>query len=380
MFQTVVAFLLLTALVFQVLHVWLLAGARLGMPPNPEMPAVKIPVSVIICAKNEATQLSRRLPRILTQDYHQNGSPAFEVVVADDDSTDETVTVIADLQKDFPQLRYLFIAPEKKLFPGKKGALVAAISEAKNEVLLLTDADCSANSVHWISQMRAALTTGTELVAGYAPYEKGSGFLNRFIRAEALLSFLHIAALHRRGIAYMATGRNLLVRRETFKAAAAHPLWTKTLSGDDDMLVRIAANRKNFAVQGSLEGAMQSPAKATLQEYIAQKQRHMSTGKYYRSSIKILFFLLNGSQFLVWALLPVALVIVLAGSASSLLISLLLLVLLRIVVFSLVLAQAARRQAAELPFCFFPLFDAATALHSLFFAPYIFWKNKTTWK
>jgi glycosyltransferase involved in cell wall biosynthesis len=43
------------------------------------------PVSVIICAKDEADNLRKFLPFVLQQDY-----PDFEVIVINDGSTDET--------------------------------------------------------------------------------------------------------------------------------------------------------------------------------------------------------------------------------------------------------------------------------------------------
>ena len=44
------------------------------------------PLSVILCARNEAENLRKILPAILEQDY-----PQFEVIVINDASTDETV-------------------------------------------------------------------------------------------------------------------------------------------------------------------------------------------------------------------------------------------------------------------------------------------------
>ncbi len=50
------------------------------------------PVSVIICAKDEADNLRKFLPFILQQDY-----PDFEVIVINDGSTDETGDLLNDL-------------------------------------------------------------------------------------------------------------------------------------------------------------------------------------------------------------------------------------------------------------------------------------------
>ena len=48
-----------------------------------------IPLSVIICAKNEAKNLEENLPYILNQNYSN-----FEVVLVNDSSSDETLEVM----------------------------------------------------------------------------------------------------------------------------------------------------------------------------------------------------------------------------------------------------------------------------------------------
>jgi biofilm PGA synthesis N-glycosyltransferase PgaC len=64
--------------------------------PMQAMPAVNIPVSVIISARNEARNLTENLPYILQQNY-----PDFEVVVINDCSTDNSEDVLKDIQKEF---------------------------------------------------------------------------------------------------------------------------------------------------------------------------------------------------------------------------------------------------------------------------------------
>ena len=61
---------------------------------TPKKPGkLNLPVSVIVCAKNEAENLRNFLPPILDQDY-----PNFEVIIINDASLDNTLEVIEEFQ------------------------------------------------------------------------------------------------------------------------------------------------------------------------------------------------------------------------------------------------------------------------------------------
>jgi cellulose synthase/poly-beta-1,6-N-acetylglucosamine synthase-like glycosyltransferase len=60
-----------------------------------------LPVSVIICAKNEAENLRKLVPQILEQDY-----PNFEVILINDASLDETLDVIEEFTLLDPGLKW----------------------------------------------------------------------------------------------------------------------------------------------------------------------------------------------------------------------------------------------------------------------------------
>jgi len=357
--------------------IYLIAGLRAlagfkqdTVPEIPENPAV----SVIICARNEAHNLALRLPAILAQSY-----PQFEVLVADDGSEDATPAVLAGLQQRFLNLRFRKIDAAEKPFPGKKGALQVAVAEAAHDILLFTDADCLPASPYWIGEMTAALSKEKEIVVGYGPYEKTSGFLNLFIRAETLWSFSQVKAFFRFGVVYMAVGRNLCVRKSTFLRASRHPIWNKTLSGDDDMLMRICATKQNTAILGRAETKMASPAKDTWKSYRHQKQRHFSTGKYYRWPVKMLLAGLSGSHTLSWLLLPFVIFCFL--KSPTLLVQAALGIFgLRTLLFYAVFYRQSRREKDPFPVWAPLVFDVALALYPIFFAPYIFWKNKDQWK
>ena len=58
---------------------------------HPERKSSRQPVSIIICARNEAENLKNFLPSVLEQDY-----PDFEVIVVNDCSEDNTYEVLGE--------------------------------------------------------------------------------------------------------------------------------------------------------------------------------------------------------------------------------------------------------------------------------------------
>ena len=96
------------------------------------------PVSVIICARDEAANLAKNLPGALVQQY----STTHEVIVVNDNSFDDTKYLLEEYQKTYRHLQVVELKQEAKLIPGKKFPLSIGIKTAKYEIVLLTDADC----------------------------------------------------------------------------------------------------------------------------------------------------------------------------------------------------------------------------------------------
>ena len=136
------------------------------------------PISIVICAKNEADNLKKFLPKVLEQDY-----PEFEVVVVNDQSKDGTAAILKNFEKSYPKLVIVTIDEHIKHWPGKKFALTLGIKTAKHEYLLLTDADCLPNSSNWAKQISSNFSN-SEIVLGFGGYQKRKGLLNKIIRFD----------------------------------------------------------------------------------------------------------------------------------------------------------------------------------------------------
>jgi cellulose synthase/poly-beta-1,6-N-acetylglucosamine synthase-like glycosyltransferase len=255
-----------------------------------------VPVSVVISARNEEKNLMEHIPAIMDQRH-----PEFEVIVVNDSSWDDTEAILKALEVRYPRLRVIHLDEEKQNMQGKKFALTLAIKAARYEHILLTDADCIPASEDWISQMAAGFSEEKEIVLGFSPYTRESGWLNRLIRFDTLLIGLQYLGFARRGNPYMGVGRNLAYRKDVFFRVGGFRNHYRLASGDDDLFINQVANRKNTAVVVHREAQTESAPKKTRKDWFAQKRRHLTTAPHYKAEHRNLLALWPFSFFLLWA-------------------------------------------------------------------------------
>jgi len=252
------------------------------------------PVSVVICARDEAANLANYLTGTLVQDY----PTTHEVIVVNDNSYDDSKYVLEELQKSYKQLHVIELTQEAKMIPGKKFPLAVGIKSAKNEIVLLTDADCVPASEHWIDSMQSVYNDETEIVLGYSPYHKQPGFLNKLVRWETFLTALQYLSYALAGIPYMGIGRNLSYKKVIFFRHKGFSSHNNIPGGDDDLFINMAATKKNTRINIDKNSFTLSKPVQTWKQWINQKKRHYTTGKYYKKSHKFLLGLFSLTHFL----------------------------------------------------------------------------------
>lgn len=240
------------------------------------------PVSVIICAKNEANNLRKFLPSILNQKYKD-----FEVVVVNDCSEDETELVLAELKLEFPHLYYTNIPLDRKFSHGKKLAVSLGIKAAKHEHMVFTDADCKAESNLWLQEMMEGFThPSKEIVLGFGGYEKRKGFTNLLVRYDTFFAAIQYLGYALSGKPYMGVGRNLAYKKSLFNKNNGLQSHMHIASGDDDLFISETANKKNTAVVIHPEAHTTSVPPVSLRKWKDQKSRHLTTATHHKKSIQ----------------------------------------------------------------------------------------------
>lgn len=279
------------------------AGSRKYLKRAQQWEPAHMPVSVIICAHNEAANLQKNIPAILAQEYRE-----FELIVVDDGSWDETPVYLRSLAAENPRVKVCTIDRDRVKNPGKKLAITLGIKAASYEHLLLTDADCTPASAHWLSNMAAGFRQNHSLVIGFSPYRKQMGLLNLFIRFETLITGMQYLSLALKGKAYMGVGRNLGYTKTQFFGVKGFASNHHLPAGDDDLFVQDAAQAGNTSVVLQQHAHMFTEAKTSIPAWWKQKKRHLFVGKHYKPAVKRFLVMLSLSQFAFYVLLPVWLV------------------------------------------------------------------------
>ena len=240
-------------------------------------------ITVIICARNENENLKKNLPLILNQKYDD-----FEVVVVNDRSWDNSIEILNNFKAKYSNLKIVDIPDNKTDNFGKKLAITIGIKAAKNNYLLFTDADCKPLSEHWINEMSKGFEGKKQIVIGVGIYEKELGFLNKIIRFDTVQIAINSLGYAKAKLAYMGVGRNLAYHQDIYYLNDGFKSHYHIESGDDDLFVNQASNKRNTQVIFSSKSMTISKPKKELRKWIYQKRRHHTTNFKYKKKHKFL--------------------------------------------------------------------------------------------
>lgn len=232
-------------------------------------------LSLIIALKNEAHNINSLFDSLNQLDYPIE---KYEVIFVDDNSTDNTFKM---LEERSAKINHSILKATDKKYEGKKGALSIGIEKAKNNFIVITDADCRPETF-WLKEIAEALDSGYDFVFGVAPITSGNNLVEKLSAFENLRNtFLSIGAVGI-NIPYSAAARSFAFRKRSFEKLGGYTNTIETLSGDDDLLLREAVKNKMLIGTVIEPGAFvfSDPPKS-FTEYFKQKKRHLQTSFHY---------------------------------------------------------------------------------------------------
>jgi cellulose synthase/poly-beta-1,6-N-acetylglucosamine synthase-like glycosyltransferase len=239
--------------------------------------------TVIIPARNEAANIKACVDSILAQDYPAD---AFEIIVIDDFSEDDTAFIVTALSQQYSQVRLMQLADHCKdgeTLAYKKKAIEIAVAEAKGDWILTTDADCIVPQ-KWLLLYNAYIQEHQPcFVAAPVMFIKTAGILNQF----QVLDFLALqgitAAAVGAGKHSMSNGANLGFEKTAFIAVGGYQGVDHIASGDDMFLMHKMKQTLHKPV-GYLfhpDAIVLTAAMDTWKSFIMQRIRWASKARYY---------------------------------------------------------------------------------------------------
>ncbi|MBI4427873.1 MAG: glycosyltransferase [Ignavibacteriales bacterium] len=173
-------------------------------------------VSVVIAARNEDVNLPACLQSITQQTYPKS---QFEIVVANDGSSDRTLEVCNEYASRITNLDVITVKEDEKL-RGKANALAQAIDRTKGEVILITDADCEVPPT-WVEHTANRFSLEVGLVGGMTLQKAASRF--ETIQSLDWAYILGVAsATAAWGTPLGSIGNNLSFRKQAYDAVGGY--------------------------------------------------------------------------------------------------------------------------------------------------------------
>jgi glycosyltransferase involved in cell wall biosynthesis len=192
--------------------------------------------SIIIPARNEEENIGACIRSILKNNYPQN---LFEIIIADDFSTDSTPEIVQTLAKEFLNISVTKLSNSitKNINSYKKKAIEISIAKTRFDWIITTDADCILPG-QWLSLYDA-------YIQKYKPVFVAAPVMftcnNSFLPVFQCLDFISLqgitAASVSAGFHSMCNGANLAYSKKIFYEVGGFKNADHIASGDDMLLM-----------------------------------------------------------------------------------------------------------------------------------------------
>jgi glycosyltransferase involved in cell wall biosynthesis len=171
-------------------------------------------ITVVVCTFNRARRLARALESIAAQTLPE--SIGWEILVVDNNSSDDTPQVVEDFQRRYPErIRYLF-EPN----PGLSRARNAGARDARGDVVAFTDDDVTVDP-QWLQNLTARLHDGEWAGAGGRIVPEWTSPPPRWLRLDSQYAMAPFVAFDLGAEPVPLTdapyGANMAFRREVFE-------------------------------------------------------------------------------------------------------------------------------------------------------------------
>jgi glycosyltransferase involved in cell wall biosynthesis len=186
-------------------------GLRLAFRRPAGSGAAVVPISVVVVERNEEENLRNKLPGWLSLGY-----PAYEVLVVDDFSEDNSLTVVGVMRLQEQKLRLTGLNQETR-YSGKL-ARNLALKAVSHENVVFISPDSNTPDPHWLPGIATALSGEKEIAVGYNRFSGAKGFYHQLFRTESFLQQTESMAFCINGFPFVSGEENITFDRKAYFA------------------------------------------------------------------------------------------------------------------------------------------------------------------
>lgn len=239
-----------------------------------------VKASVLIAARNEEKNIGNLLKSLYNQTFSKE---LFEVIIIDDHSEDETISIVENFLKEHKDINLKFFKAEKE---GKKHAISQALHLAENELILVTDADCFLKETWIESIVNFYKEKKCKMILAPVLLSPAETFFEKIQVLEHLSLIGSTAGSANIGFPVMCNGANMAYEREAALEVEKFRKDFNIPSGDDMFLMEQFV--KNYGHQSvkfllSKSAIVETKTCKTVSEFFRQRRRWVSKTKAYTS-------------------------------------------------------------------------------------------------
>lgn len=251
----------------------------------------KLKVSIIIPFNNEEKNIKRLINSLLSQTYEKE---LFEVIFVNDNSNDNSINLINEAIAENPNFRLLSLTQIDNNLSPKKQAIELGIKNAKNEIIVSTDADCW-HDKNWLQSLVNCFDEETGFVTGLVKYENTKTFFEKLQKLEFASLLIVGASLIAKKFPVLANGANCAYRKKLFFEVDGFRDNLKLASGDEEFLMQKIFLQTKYKIEFCFnkDSFTYTEPNKNLAQFLNQRKRWSSKVLFYKNKeiIKILLLI-----------------------------------------------------------------------------------------
>lgn len=200
------------------------------------------PVTILITAHDNLSELERNLPMFLNQQYAAD----YQVIVVSQSTDVDTIDFLKRTAAQNPHLYYTYIPESSRYMSRKKLQITLGVKAAKHEWIILTEPNCRPSNDKWLQTMARQCQDPNHLVLGYVALDEETKSVRRF---DSIRKAYYVLRRAQQTYGYRSHMPNVAFRKSDFMKEQGYQGNLEYVRGEYDFLVNKYAHCGDTATE-----------------------------------------------------------------------------------------------------------------------------------